>query len=548
MATKCMPNYFDHTKGRTYCPLRILGRGAFGAAFAVQDSEDDTTTYCLKEIGFFQKSAEDRKVALEDAAREVNVLKVAKHPNVISYFGSWFSDRQHMCILMELAPNGDLGDVIELYRKKQERFPEQKITHYLQELAGALDYVHNTLRVVHRDLKPANVLVDQLGSLKLADFGLSKHVTPDAHMTVGCGTPLYCSLEQLVGPRGRYSYPTDVWALGCITYELMALRSPWDSTDIPRLVAQLRAGPVRLPTLLQHYSSRLVETTRWMLEANSRTRATAAELVEHLSLRAPPTGAAAAKARAREAALRVLAATQKESPRPVKPSPRPAPAAPLKSAAKPKAVPLQRSPTHSSRSSDGECEMTVRVRDDLATVCSLERQRAVVDAAAALAAAKPAAAEPVAAALAIQRSFRLSAQRRRLFPRDPPPADPRIDGVTRPLDRAPFPGLRRDGARPVLAKPPPTRLAEPDPLRTSALRIQHAFRSSLNGRRRDKAGAPTRAFPAAGRPAQPSRLQQLATPRPRAGVSPPSPLAHYHHYKPPVRPPARPMRPRPAWV
>ena len=112
------------------------------------------------------------------------------------------------------------------YAKTKRRFMESKVIYFLQELASALRYCHEDLRIMHRDIKPANILLDQLGTLKLADFGLSKSLDPSTDLAkTYVGTPLYMSPEQCAGQP--YSFSADMWSLGVVAYELMALRSPW---------------------------------------------------------------------------------------------------------------------------------------------------------------------------------------------------------------------------------------------------------------------------------------------------------------------------------
>lgn len=93
------------------------------------------------------------------------------------------------------------------------------------QLANALQHMLK-MRVMHRDLKPANIFIDGNGNMKLGDLGLGRDFssqTMEAFSRVG--TPLYMSPEILQG--NGYDFQCDVWSLGCIVYELCALRSPF---------------------------------------------------------------------------------------------------------------------------------------------------------------------------------------------------------------------------------------------------------------------------------------------------------------------------------
>ena len=93
------------------------------------------------------------------------------------------------------------------------------------QLANALQHMLK-MRVMHRDLKPANIVIDGNDNMNLGDLGLGRDFssqTMEAFSRVG--TPLYMSPEILQG--NGYDFQCDVWSLGCIVYELCALRSPF---------------------------------------------------------------------------------------------------------------------------------------------------------------------------------------------------------------------------------------------------------------------------------------------------------------------------------
>lgn len=116
---------------------------------------------------------------------------------------------------------GDLGYHIKRKKKQNEFFPEPVILNWFLQICFALDYVHQQ-KILHRDIKTTNIFVTSSGAVKLGDFGISKLLenTEDAAMTV-VGTPYYMSPE--VCQSKPYTYKSDVWALGCVLYELCSL-------------------------------------------------------------------------------------------------------------------------------------------------------------------------------------------------------------------------------------------------------------------------------------------------------------------------------------
>ena len=285
-----MTRSYTTPTGMTLYHVKQIGSGTFGVAHAVRTSRGDLR--CLKEVSIklSQTSEQDRHELLS----EVQMMKECNHPNVIALHESWF-ERGRMCILMEYAPGGSLDQLIAKYKLESKRLPEAKVAHYVQELADALHHCHHNVGVIHRDIKPANILIDDLGTLKLGDFGLSRSLGPSKLAQTFCGSPMYMAPEQLVGygkQTDGYGPPADMWALGCVVFELMALRSPWypktlgPPASYHALVSRITTWPPEFDKLL--YPSKLIEVSRWLLQRRVDQRATAADLVQLMEMRTPP--------------------------------------------------------------------------------------------------------------------------------------------------------------------------------------------------------------------------------------------------------------------
>jgi NIMA (never in mitosis gene a)-related kinase len=279
-------SYLVPHKGITLIVVKEIGRGQFGIARAVKN--DRGNMYCLKEVSMRGRGDTSR----QEAQKEVNLMTmVREHENIIRIHDHWF-DTRAMFILMEYAPNGALDKVIQSHRSDGKRFTVFQVHHYLQQLASAIAFLHEE-RMLHRDLKPENVLIGQLGELKLADFGLSKALSPGTDL---CGTfvgsPLYMSPEVCMGEE--YSFSTDIWALGCIMYEVMTLQSPWENvcqaaTTIPALMKQISCTPPDFTgSIITSYPHNLVKTVKWMLRKTPTSRPTANAILELCEIGEPP--------------------------------------------------------------------------------------------------------------------------------------------------------------------------------------------------------------------------------------------------------------------
>lgn len=217
-----------------YTKVKRIGKGTFGTVWLVKP-RSQPTNLILKEVSMRGLPASERKATMH----EVKILQALHHPYIIGYKES-FVNCDALCIVMEWAAGGDLGSLISQRKRAMRPFSEPDVLRWSAQLISALAYCHHELRLLHRDLKPANVFLSSTGDVKLGDFGISKLLAFSMDMAqTQCGTPLYMSPEQCGGKA--YARSADVWALGCILYELMALSPPW----VDRIGAHGAAGGIR---------------------------------------------------------------------------------------------------------------------------------------------------------------------------------------------------------------------------------------------------------------------------------------------------------------
>jgi len=135
--------------------------------------------------------------------------------------------------VLELCDGADLRRLVAA----RGALPEAEVRAILGQLAHALDYVHQR-GLVHMDVKPANVMITRDGEVKLTDFGIATPVVPldrtsSADISV-LGTPGFMAPEQLTG--GTVDSRTDIYALGCLAYQLLTGRQLFGTTDLFELV------------------------------------------------------------------------------------------------------------------------------------------------------------------------------------------------------------------------------------------------------------------------------------------------------------------------
>ena len=139
--------------------------------------------------------------------------------------------------------------------------------------------------ILHRDLKTANIFLTKDSDVKLGDFGIAKLVsaTKKQASTV-IGTPYYISPELCQGKP--YDQKSDIWALGCILYEMVSRKKTFDGSNLPALVNKIMTGS--FAPITGTYSQELKELIRSLLSKDPRLRPTTSDLLDHALLREAP--------------------------------------------------------------------------------------------------------------------------------------------------------------------------------------------------------------------------------------------------------------------
>lgn len=152
---------------------------------------------------------------------------------------------------MERIDGETLGEFLK--RIKGKYLNEQFIIQIFYQLVSAVKHCHDN-KVIHRDLKPDNIFITNNYQIKLGDFGVSRTLESSLQLaSTHAGTPIYMSPEILLSKK--YSYPTDVWSLGCILYELITFQQPFPPASMFTLVnAIVTQDP---PPIHLNYSSKL---------------------------------------------------------------------------------------------------------------------------------------------------------------------------------------------------------------------------------------------------------------------------------------------------
>jgi len=169
---------------------------------------------------------------------------------------------------MEYADGGDLLNKITAHKKNKTNFSENEIWKMFAQMVSGLKSLHD-LKICHRDLKCANMFLTKSGRIKIGDLNVSK-VAKIGLLYTQTGTPYYASPE--VWKDKPYDAKSDIWSLGCVLYEMCALRPPFMAPDMKGLFSKVTTG--HYPPLPKIYSSELSAIIKSLLQVNPSMRPT----------------------------------------------------------------------------------------------------------------------------------------------------------------------------------------------------------------------------------------------------------------------------------
>ncbi|XP_036398835.1 serine/threonine-protein kinase Nek9 isoform X2 [Megalops cyprinoides] len=253
-----------------YIPIRILGRGAFGEATLYRRTEDNSLVV-WKEVDLNCLSDKERR----DVMNEISILSILQHNNIIAYFNH-FMDKNTLLIELEYCNGGNLYDKIN--QQKGKLFTEEIVIWYLYQIASAVAHIHKA-GILHRDIKTLNIFLTKTNLIKLGDYGLAKKLDSQFSMAETCvGTPYYMSPELCQGVK--YNFKSDIWAMGCVLFELLTLTRTFDATNPLNLCVKIVQGNWTMEVNSDVYSSELIKLVYECLDQDPEKRPTADQILD----------------------------------------------------------------------------------------------------------------------------------------------------------------------------------------------------------------------------------------------------------------------------
>ncbi|CAE7745572.1 Nek1, partial [Symbiodinium pilosum] len=175
--------------------------------------------------------------ARDEANKEVNLLRRVSHgcDYIVQYLGS-FVEGEALHILMEYCERGDLGQFLKL---RDHNLEERAIWKYLLQIGLGLKWLHQN-RILHRDIKTMNVFLKTDDNVRLGDLGVARVLSNTSFAHTFVGTPYYLSPE--ICEERPYNELSDVWAFGCVVYEMCTLKHPFEAKNQAALLIKILRG------------------------------------------------------------------------------------------------------------------------------------------------------------------------------------------------------------------------------------------------------------------------------------------------------------------
>ncbi|KAK2593752.1 ATP binding [Conoideocrella luteorostrata] len=261
----------------------LIGKGSFGSVYLALHAVTGELL-AVKQVQTPAPGAtgqsETRKRGMIDALkREMGLLRDLRHPNIVQYLGC-SSSPDFLNIFLEYVPGGSVQTMLNSYGA----LPEPLVRSFVRQILMGLSYLHGR-DIIHRDIKGANILVDNKGTIKISDFGISKKLEQsnilgnaknNRHRPSLQGSVFWMAPE--VVKQTEYTLKADIWSLGCLVVEMMTGNHPFPDCSQLQAIFKIGGGTA-FPTIPEHASEEAQSFLNQTFELNHDLRPSADELM-----------------------------------------------------------------------------------------------------------------------------------------------------------------------------------------------------------------------------------------------------------------------------
>uniref|UniRef100_A0A453BP98 mitogen-activated protein kinase kinase kinase n=1 Tax=Aegilops tauschii subsp. strangulata TaxID=200361 RepID=A0A453BP98_AEGTS len=257
---------------------KLLGSGTFGCVY--EATNRNTGALCaMKEVNIIPDDAKSAE-SLNQLEQEIKFLSQFKHENIVQYYGSDTIEDRFYIYLEYVHP----GSINKYVKQHYGAITESVVRNFTRHILRGLAFLHGQ-KIMHRDIKGANLLVDINGVVKLADFGMAKHLSTAAPNLSLKGTPYWMAPEMVQATLAKdvgYDLAVDIWSLGCTIIEMFDGKPPWSDLEGPAAMFKVLHKDPPIP---ENLSLEGKDFLQCCFKRNPAERPTASELLDHPFIR-----------------------------------------------------------------------------------------------------------------------------------------------------------------------------------------------------------------------------------------------------------------------
>ena len=221
-----------------------LGVGSYGTVYKVR-KKNSNQLYVIKQISLLGLGDQQKN----EYKLEASLLSSINSNYVVKYYTS-FEETNNLNIVMEYCNGGDLFQFLEEKKKTKHLLSENLIWELFIKMILGLSAIHK-MKILHRDLKSQNIFLTKNLEVKIGDLGVAKQLNQTNFAKTFIGTPYYLSPE--LCSEKPYNYKSDIWAIGCILYELCTYKHPFNAKSQGALILKILNS---IPEKINQYYSR----------------------------------------------------------------------------------------------------------------------------------------------------------------------------------------------------------------------------------------------------------------------------------------------------
>jgi mitogen-activated protein kinase kinase kinase len=261
----------------------LIGQGSFGCVYLALHAITGELL-AVKQVetpspGANSQTDARKKSMIDALKREIGLLRDLRHPNIVQYLGC-SSSTEYLNIFLEYVPGGSVQTMLNSYGA----LPEPLVRSFVRQILNGLSYLHNR-DIIHRDIKGANILVDNKGTIKISDFGISKKLEAsnilsgannNKHRPSLQGSVFWMAPE--VVKQTSYTRKADIWSLGCLVVEMMTGNHPFPDCSQLQAIFKIGGGKAA-PTIPDNASPEAVQFLTQTFEIDHNMRPSADDLM-----------------------------------------------------------------------------------------------------------------------------------------------------------------------------------------------------------------------------------------------------------------------------